>query len=210
MKRADRQAPIQHIPLWVNVLRFVPGTSNRMYEHHLHLGVGFENRSTFTRVRHRVLRFPPDIIILQCSILIRSAPTQYNPAICALLGFYAALIRSLLPMCAYPWSWDRQVVPNRRQDYQSTSRKIQEDRSHLCCGGCLKSRHITLTTDSAVKKKTSRHHHLTERSTNEEKRRRMKKKKKLKMKEERKPNQGLNKSKNNKKDIMIAEEKVER
>ena len=38
----------------------------------------------------------------------------------------------------------------------------------------------------------------------------MKKKKKLKMKEERKPNQGLNKSKNNKKDIMIAEEKVER
>jgi len=46
-----------------------------MYEHHLHLGVGFEYRSTVTRVRHRVLRFSPDIIILQSSKLIRSVPT---------------------------------------------------------------------------------------------------------------------------------------
>ena len=127
-------------------------TRNKMYEHHLHLLVGFDYRSTITRVRHRVLPFSPDIIILQSSKFIRSAPTQYNLEIFAVLGFYAALIGSLLPTCAYLLKMGPVCCPETSViDYQSKLLKIQVQSSHIYCGGSLQSRHITLETDSAVK-----------------------------------------------------------
>jgi hypothetical protein len=162
---------INALPLCVHVLRFVPRTRNKTYEHHLHLGVGFEYRSTVTRGRHRVLRFSADTIILRSSKLIRSAPTQYNHEIFVVLGFYAAFTGSLLPTCAYPLKMGPIGCPETSvTDYQSTLRKIPVERSHTCCGGSPKSRHITLATDSAVSNtpKTSSPYG---RSTDEEKRR---------------------------------------
>ena len=142
---------INTLPLCVQVLRFVPRTRNKMYEHHLHLGVVFQYRSTVTRVRHQVLRFTRDIIILQSSKLIRSASSQYNLEIFAVLGFYAALIGSLLPTCDYPLKMGPIGYPETLViDYQSMLRKIPVERSHICCGGSLKSHHINLATDSAL------------------------------------------------------------